>query len=235
LFSAFNRLLVRLGAAVTREREFADNAAHELRTPLAALKTGAQIVARDAKADRKGQVDALVQATDRATSVIDQLLQLNRVDSNIATTSVDLSAITADMCRLLAPAAIARGHDFGADIAPAIHVAGQADALAMLLPNLVDNAVRYTPEGGRIDIRLARSAAGNAELTIDDSGPGIAQDQMAIVFDRFQRLSRDEPGSGLGLAIVRRIIDRHHGSISFDNRTEGGLRITVTLPGEQRL
>ncbi len=158
------------------------------------------------------------------------MLLLNRIDSHVGAETVDLSDITAAVCRLQASAALDRHQEFGADITPGITVSGQADSLTMLLRNLVDNAVRYTPDGGRIDIHLARTAAGDAALIIEDSGPGIAEDQMAAVFNRFQRLSHDQPGSGLGLAIVRRIIDRHNGTITLANRGSGGFSVKVNLP-----
>lgn len=230
LFSAFNRMLARLGATLTREREFADNAAHELRTPLAVLKTRAQIVARDgAEGAAKTHVEQLIRATDRATGVIDQLLQLNRSDGG-GNDLVDLSEITASVCRLHAPSALARHQDFGADIAPDIGVIGQADALAMVVRNLVDNAIRHTPEGCQIDIRLDRCPAGTPRLRICDTGPGIAAEKHAAAFDRFQRLGSDKPGSGLGLAIVGRIVEQHGGSIALSANQPHGLCVTVSLP-----
>ncbi len=232
LFSAFNRLLVRLGATVTREREFADNAAHELRTPLAVLKTRAQIVARDAtEGAAKTHVEQLIRATDRATGVIDQLLQLNRSNSGGGNDRVDLSEITASVCRLHAPAALARRQDFGADIAPDIGVTGQADALAMVVRNLVDNAIRHTPDGCQIDIRLDRCPAGMARLRICDTRPGIPAEKHEAAFDRFQRLGSDKSGSGLGLAILGRIVEQHGGSITLAANQPQGLCVTVSLPG----
>jgi signal transduction histidine kinase len=230
LFSAFNRLLARLGAAVTREREFADNAAHELRTPLAVLKTRAQIVARDAaEGAHKTHVEQLVRATDRATGVIDQLLQLNRSGGG-GGDAVNLSDIATSVCRLHAPAALQRNQDFGADIAPDIWVAGQADALAMVVRNLVDNAIRHTPEGSHIDISLFDTPNGKVGLRVCDTGPGIPADRREAAFDRFQRLGSDKPGSGLGLAIVNRIIAQHDGSISLADNWPQGLCVGISLP-----
>lgn len=232
-FSAFNRLLARLGSAVEREREFSDNAAHELRTPLAVLKTRAQIVARDlgGERERRDQVDQLIQATDRATGVIDHLLLLNRLNSGgIAPAPVDLSELVENVCRGQAMIAFEKQQDFGADIEPGIIVPGHFDALAMLLRNIVDNAIRYSPRGGRIDITLGRTTTGDAELRVADTGPGIPEAQRASIFDRFQRLSRIEPGSGLGLAIVRRIIDQHGGSISLADNVPHGLVVRIVLP-----
>jgi signal transduction histidine kinase len=232
-FNAFNRPLARLGGAISREREFADNAAHELRTPLAVLKTRAQIVARDLGGDpeRRDQVEQLLQATDRATGVIDQLLLLNRMNAgSVAPEPVDLSELVGHVCRNQAIVAIEKHQDFGADVAPGIVVPGHSDALTMLLRNLVDNAICYSPPKAQIDISLCRTAGGDVELCVTDTGPGIPQAQHASVFDRFRRLSHNEPGSGLGLAIVRRIIDQHGGSISLAANMPHGLCVRVILP-----
>ena len=231
LFEAFNRLLDRLGRTLQREREFSQNAAHELRTPLAVLKTRAQIAARDLAGDptRHGQFDQLVAATDRATGVIDQLLILNRLDS-AAATDIDLSRLIADICRDVAPEALARSQDFGAEIAPGVTISGQPDALAMMLRNLVENAIRHTPPHGSITITLASSPGDAVEIHVCDSGPGIPAAEREAVFDRFVRLDTATPGSGLGLAIVRRIVEQHGGRISLSDHLPHGLDVRVVMP-----
>lgn len=232
-FSAFNRLLTRLGDAVEREREFADNAAHELRTPLAVLKTRAQILARSLERDpdRREEVGQLLAATDRATGVIDHLLLLNRLNvGDVAAAPVDLSQLVDHVCRNQAMVSLDKHQDFGADIIPGIVAPGHFDALAILIRNLVDNAIRYTPPEGRIDVRLSLAGAGAAELRVVDTGPGIPVTQHDAVFDRFHRLAHDESGSGLGLAIVRRIVAQHHGRIALADNQPHGLVVTVTLP-----
>ncbi len=231
LFAAFNRLLARLGQALQREREFNDNAAHELRTPLAVLKTRAQIAVQALAGDpvRQGQLNQLVAATDRATGVVDQLLVLNRLDSSEAST-IDLSRLVADVCRQAAPEALARGQDFGAEIAPDVTVSGHPDALAMMLRNLVENAVRHTPHKGQINISLEKLPNGDAEFHVRDDGPGIPAADRHAVFDRFVRLDPTIPGSGLGLTIARRIVDQHGGQISLDTAPPHGLDVTVVLP-----
>jgi two-component system sensor histidine kinase QseC len=231
LFAAFNRLLARLGQALQRERDFTDNAAHELRTPLAVLKTRAQIAVQGLADDpaRQEQFNQLVAATDRATGVVDQLLVLNRLDSGEAS-SIDLSLLVADVCRQAAPEAFARAQDFGADIAPGVMISGHADALAMLLRNLVENAVRHTPNKGRINTSLVQLPNGDAEFRIRDNGPGIPAAYRHTVFDRFVRLDSTIPGSGLGLTIVRRIVDQHGGRITLDTSPPHGLDVKVVLP-----
>lgn len=230
--AAFNRLIERLRLTIDREREFADNAAHELRTPLAALKTRAQIVARELEGDAARQESAiqLVAATDRATAVIDHLLLLNRLANSSATPDrVDFSELVADVARDLAPLALDRNQGIGADIAPGICVAGHRDALRILVRNLIDNAIRYTPAGGAIGVSLSREEPAQCMLRVTDDGPGIPADRLEAVFDRFVRLSHNEPGSGLGLSIARRVVEQHHGTIRLENRPRG-IVVIVALP-----
>jgi signal transduction histidine kinase len=198
LFDAFNRLMSRLGTVIAREREFTDNAAHELRTPLSVLKTRAQIVARDLKDDstRHHHAVQLVEATNRAAAVVDQLLLLNRAGAKLDHPDrVDLSALAETVCRETAGAAIIKAQQFGVDIDPGLNVIGQADMLAMLISNLVQNAIRHSPNGSAIDVSLTEAPAGTARLRICDTGPGIPIEHHEAVFDRFQRLGSDQPGS----------------------------------------
>ncbi len=232
LFEAFNRLLARLGEAIEREREFTDNAAHELRTPLAALKTRAQIIIRDldgGSAHAPGVAD-LIAATDRASAVVDQLILLSRVQQAPPPGEIDLSALAAETARDLAPDALAKGQTIEADIAPHVVVRGHPEALRMMMGNLIANAIRYTPAGGTVSVGLGPAAAGSASFAVSDTGPGIAPDRLSEAGKRFVRLSTSEPGSGLGLSIVRRIADLHGAGVTLENRASGGLCARVAFP-----
>lgn len=233
LFDAFNRLIARMRDAIAREREFVDNAAHELRTPVAAVKARAQLVERTLANDpgRQAVARGLVSATNRVAGVIDQLLDLNRLSSGeMERVAIDMSKLTDVVARVLVSAAIAKDQSFEADIDPGIIVDGQLEALMMVVRNLLDNATRYTPAGGEIGIALRRLSDGSAVLQVSDSGPGVPPERQRAMFDRFVRLAHNEPGSGLGLSLVDRIVERHGGSISVANRTPHGLMVTVTLP-----
>lgn len=232
LFAAISHLLERLKATIEREREFTDNAAHELRTPLTALKTRAQIAERALAGDPERQevMAGLIAAANRASSVIDQLLLMTRLNSaGSQFEPCDLSRLTEDVARDLASAAIEKNQDLSADIAPAIQVRGHAGALAMMIRNLIDNAVRYTPAGGTITITLRTDPQGKAILQVADSGPRIAPAERERVFQRFTRLSTLESGSGLGLAIVEQVVKLHRGSITLSDAPPHGLLCEVRL------
>jgi two-component system sensor histidine kinase QseC len=237
LFAAFNRLLARLRDAIEREREFADNAAHELRTPLAALKTRAQIAARDLASDpdRQHVVKQLVDATDRATGVINHLLLINRMHGSTPNPqTVDLSAVTEKVARELAPNALAKNQRFGVKIEAGIVVPGHIDALAMAIRNGIDNAIRYTPGGSRISVLLSREGDDIAVLRILDNGPGIPAGDLERATERYVRLTHDQPGSGLGLSISLKIIEQHGGTFSIRNRKNHGLVLVMRLPTSRR-
>lgn len=238
LFAAFNRLLTRLREAIEREREFADNAAHELRTPLAALKTRAQIAARDLAGDpdRQHVIRQLVDATDRATGVINQLLLINRMhDGTRNSPQVDLSNVTEEVARELTPAALEKDQRVAARIEAGISVPGHTDALAMAIRNGLDNAIRYTPRGGRITVLLSREGEDTAVLRVVDNGPGIPAADIDRAMQRFVRLAHDQTGSGLGLSIIRQIVEQHGGTFSIRSRKRHGLVLVMRLPASRRI
>jgi len=232
LVSAVNDLMARLGHAIEHEREFADNAAHELRTPLAVLKTRAQIAERALAGQPAlaGELTALVAAIDRATGVIEQLLMLSRLQGSQAFTLVDLSRLTEDVARILAPDAIAKQQQFDIDIAPGVILPGNADSLSIVVRNLIDNAIRHAPALSSITVTLNRDDHGAAVLQVADNGPGIPAEHLARATDRFTRFSPAEQGSGLGLSIVERILHLHGSALKLENRTGGGLLCEVRLP-----
>ncbi|WP_156254909.1 sensor histidine kinase [Sandarakinorhabdus oryzae] len=230
LFKAFNGMLDRLATVVSRERQFADNAAHELRTPLAALKARAQIMARSVGSPSEQQdAEKLVRATDRTIAVIEQLLQINRINAAMPPEPTAISPIVEAICRQHVPAALDRQLEFGADIAPDVWAMVQPDALAMLVRNLLQNALRYTPPGGEVTVVLHKGPDATVELLVQDTGSGIPEAELDRVFERFQRLDKSQSGSGLGLAIAKQIVERMAGQISLSNRPGGGLEARIIL------
>ena len=233
LVTALNGLLGRLSGALEHERQFIADAAHELRTPLTALRLQLQLAerARD-DAERARSHGALREGIARAVRLVEQLLALARQDPDVPAEAREIDLATAAHSAVDGHAASAQAHGLSLGIhAPEpVAVEGDAASLRTLLDNLIDNAIRYTP-AGRVDVRVAREGD-RAILEVEDSGPGIAPGERTRVFDRFYRVEgAAQGGSGLGLAIVRRIADKHGGSVELLDALSGhGLRVRVSLP-----
>jgi two-component system OmpR family sensor kinase len=234
LVETLNDLLVRLDQALVAQRRFIADAAHELRTPLTAVKLQAQIARRaESGAERDTALAALSSGVDRAAHLVEQLLGMARLEPAARQelfAPVALDALAKQVVADFSTLAEAREIDLGVGECQSLTLNGQAESLRMMLGNLVDNAVRYTPDGGRIDVEL-REQEGMARLSVGDTGPGIPASERERVFERFHRLAdADIPGSGLGLAIVKQVVDLHGGQIALGDAPGGGLKVTVTLP-----
>lgn len=238
MVTELNSLLGRMREAFDAQQHFIADAAHELRSPLTALKLQVQALRRadDAPARELAQ-QRLAAGIDRAGHLIEQLLLLARQEARPPEGQVlpelALEPLVRQIVAEQVPAAQERGIDLGLAEADAVAVRGQGDALAQLLRNLVDNAIKYTPEGGRVDVRLV-DEGDFARLTVEDSGPGIPAAERERVFDRFYRSADAQagaPGSGLGLAIVKSVADRHGARLELGrSQALGGLRVDVRLP-----
>lgn len=229
-----NGLLVRLDQALVSQRRFIADAAHELRTPLTAVKLQAQIARRaETEAERDAALANLVNGIDRAAHLVDQLLGMARLEPaarQAVFAPLALDALVKEGVAACSSLAEARDIDLGVGECQPLILSGHAASLRMLLDNLLDNAVRYIPDGGRVDVEL-RERDGMAELTVSDNGPGIPEAERARVLERFQRLAgADIPGSGLGLAIVREVVALHGGGLTLGDATGAGLKVMVTLP-----
>jgi two-component system, OmpR family, sensor kinase len=241
LVTALNDLLARLAAALERERAFMADAAHELRTPLTALRLQTGVLAHAVgETERAAAMSTLSAGVERAIRLVEQLLALARQEprADSARLPVRLDDLAREIVAELVPLADAGRIDLGVAAAQPVTVSGDADELRTLLRNLVDNAVRYTPAGGRVDVtveaRPAEGAAGGgaARLSVIDNGPGIPPEERTRVFDRFYRRPGSGPtGSGLGLAIVKAIASAHGATLELGEGSAGkGLSIVVTFP-----
>ncbi len=234
LVAELNRLLARLQQAFAAQREFVADAAHELRSPLTALRLQLQLL--DRAPDEPAKVEAGVRlraAVERAIHLVEQMLVLARSEPRElmgALTPLDLSAIAAEATGDSAALALSRQTELAVEAAPHTLIQGDREALRTLVRNLVDNAIRYTPPGGSVLVRTAKTAAG-ARLEVTDSGPGIPAAERVRVFDRFyRRAGGTEGGSGLGLAIVKSIAERHGAHVELTEPAGGGLCAAVTFP-----
>ena len=238
LVGALNDLLGRLGAALERERGFMADAAHELRTPLTALHLQMGTLARAAnETERADAMEKLSAGVQRAIRLVEQLLSLARQEprAEVMRKRLRLDDLAREVVAEMVPLADARQIDLGISASQPAFVVGDPDSLRTLIRNLVDNAVRYTPIGGTVDVSVHESGTPNntgAVLRVVDTGPGIAPDERLRVFDRFYRPpGTAPPGSGLGMAIVKAIADLHSATITLDNGPDGhGLAVTVAFP-----
>jgi two-component system sensor histidine kinase QseC len=234
LVRALDALFARVAKLIENERRFTADAAHELRTPLAALKTHAQ-VAYDAAddAERRRALENVLLGCDRGARLVEQLLTLARLEATQLRTSAercDLRSLARQAIAELAPAALTKQVELELDAEGPVEMQGHPSLLAILLRNLIDNAIRYSTAGGRVNVRTADLPSAKL-ITVTDEGPGIAPEARAKVGQRFYRvLGTDASGSGLGLSIARRIAEIHGGRISLaDNPAGRGLRVSVEL------
>ena len=236
LVDALNDLLVRLGSALDRERAFMADAAHELRTPLAALHLQIGTLARAAnEAERNEAMEQLSAGMQRAIRLVEQMLSLARQEPRAERprVQVPLADVVRDVVAELVPLADAKQIDLGIPSSQAEMVLGDPDALRTLTRNLVDNAVRYTPAGGRVDVSVGSvGTPARAVLKVVDNGPGIPPEERVRVLDRFyRRPGTSPPGSGLGMAIVKAIADGHAATLELAAGADGsGLSVSVTFP-----
>jgi len=234
LVRELNRLLTRVDAAFAAQRAFIADAAHELRSPLTAVRLQLQLLDRapDAAA-RELAREQLGAAIERAIHLIEQLLTLARNEPQDTRgrqlAAVALRDVAAQALTDTHPFALARRIELALEADEGASVRADAEALRILVRNLVDNAVRYTPEGGRVLVHIARQGEA-VVLEVQDSGPGIPVEERARAFDRFhRRASLPEGGCGLGLAIVQAIAERHGARVSLDDAPLGGLRVCVVF------
>jgi signal transduction histidine kinase len=234
LVDELNRLLARLQVSFTAQRAFISDAAHELRSPLTALRLQAQLL--DRAPDEAARLEARAQlgaAIERATHLVEQLLTLARSEPQqtaVKFESVALADVAAEAITECHAMALDRNIELSLDAEPGLKVRGDPQALRAMLRNIIDNAVRYTPRGGSVAVRtLAKSE--QALIEIVDTGPGIAPEERDRIFDRFyRRPGTAAPGTGLGLAIVKAIAERHRAQILLEDAAGGGLRVSVEFP-----
>lgn len=234
LVATLNDLLVHLDQALIAQRRFIADAAHELRSPLTAVKLQAQLASRAANdADREAALVQLAGGVERTAHLIDQLLHtasLEPATRQNAFEPVALDLLIKQVVANYSTQAEARQIDLGVGTCEALSVPGQSESLRMLFSNLIDNAVRYTPAGGRIDVELT-SDSGTARIRVSDTGPGVPEAERERVFERFYRVPGTEvSGSGLGLSIAKQVALLHRGKIELEPTTGKGLTVQVRLP-----
>ncbi|NUU01497.1 sensor histidine kinase [Herbaspirillum robiniae] len=232
MVDCINDLLGRVRESAERERAFIADAAHELRTPLAAMRINVEAL-QSHVTDRQQRelLGGILNSGDRATRLVRQLLLLMRSETRTANPRrpVALTALVQERLAVLSPLAARCSVELELDARGEIRIDGMREGLVSLVDNLVENAIKYSPAQGRVEVALHASAQAIV-LRVSDAGPGIAPELRERVFDRFFRdPDQTQSGSGLGLAIVQTVARQHGGSVALDTSAEGGLMVTVTL------
>jgi len=227
LLTELNSLFARIGEMLLRERRFTSDAAHELRSPLAALKVQAEVaqLAHDDEAARRHALGNLDLGIDRATRLVDQLLTLSKLDSEegLATELLDLRQLLQQVVAEHFPQAQAAGMEIELEAPSPVIRSGNALLLSLLVRNLLENALRYGRAGGKIVLSLHDKA-----LTVLDDGPGVDEEALQRLGQRFYRPpGQEKSGSGLGLSIVNRIARLHGMQMHYGNRNHGGFEVKL--------
>jgi heavy metal sensor kinase len=236
LAAVLNDMLARLERSFAAVRHFSADAAHELRTPLTILKGEIEVALRSDLGEQEYQrvLTSCLEEVDRLSALVEDLLFLARSDSgniSLAQTPINLAEILAEVVPALRALAETAGVTFTVTTSPAVWVRGNSPMLFRLIFNLGENAIKYTPSRGTVEVVLSQDDS-VAKLTVRDTGPGIAPEEQARIFDRFYRgdPARGRGGTGLGLALARSIVLIHNGHITVESALGQGSCFHVTLP-----
>ncbi|MEJ8323754.1 ATP-binding protein [Kosakonia sacchari] len=236
MVDAVNGFLARVRESTERERVFIADAAHELRTPLAAMRINVEALQSYVSSDSQKELLAgIVRSNSRAARLVNQLLLMMHSEARIDTVMepVPLTTLIQERMAGLAPLAAERRIELEFYAEDEIWITGVRERLMSLIDNLIENAVKYSPEGGRVEVAL-RSLEKSTQLRVSDAGPGIPVELRERVFDRFFRdPNQMQSGSGLGLAIVKAVAQQHNSNVSLTTSAEGGLMVTVDFPNHK--
>jgi len=244
LAAGLNEMLDRLERSMAGHRHAGDAIAHDLRSPLTRLRARLEVAYLDVEAGRGDPTQALQQAledTDGVLKTFQVVLAIARLQAAGAApdpTSFDLAELAADVAELYAPLCEEKGLEFDSELTRGLTVSANRDFVAQALANILDNAVKYTPAGGAVMLRVRRRTSGDAEASVTDTGPGVPEPDRARVAERFVRLenSRNAPGAGLGLSLVAAVAEAHAGALELDEgpgkvgELGPGLRVALVLP-----
>lgn len=243
LGQGLNTMLDRLEASMASIRHAGDAIAHDLRSPLTRMRAKLEVALIDAEAGKVSGVDALSVALDEADLLLktfNTVLAIARLQAGGAPDPkvFDAAELATDMAELYEPSGEDKGLEFSAEIEKGLIIEGNQPFLAQALANIIDNAIKYTPEGGAVKFRARRRSSGEIEFSVTDTGPGVPDEDRDRVLQRFVRLdnSRTEPGSGLGLSLVTAVAEAHGGRVQLDEGPGAyggqgpGLRVALVLP-----
>ena len=236
----FNQMLDRIQILLTEIKEMSDNIAHDLRSPVARIRGAAEITLTSGKSlgDYEGMAASTIEECDRLLDMINTMLMISKTESGvfaIASEEVDLSAVVRQACELFGPAAEDKRVTLHCDTPDGVRLTGDIPMIQRMLSNLLDNAIKYTPSGGTVDVSVSEQGE-RVILTVRDTGIGISDQDLPRIFERFYRCdqSRSEEGIGLGLSLARAIARAHGGDITASSAPNHGSTFTTTLRGRTR-
>jgi heavy metal sensor kinase len=238
LSTALNGMLSRLEDAYQQAKRFSADASHELRTPLSIMRGELEVLAqnRELSTELRDTVGSTLEEVERLSKIVENLLALARLDageSKAEWAAVDLSELACSTCEQISLLAEDKGVHVNTIANKPVHVFGDRARLKQVVVNLLDNAIKFTPRGGKVDL-LTRVEGGNAILEVIDTGIGIPEESLLRIFDRFYRVdrgrSRDLGGAGIGLSIVKSIVQSHNGRVEARSNQPNGVRLVVQLP-----
>ena len=237
LATTFNQMLDRIQTLLTEIKEMTDNIAHDLRSPIARIRGMAEVTLTTSKSlgEYENMAASTIEDCDRLLDMINTMLLISKTEAGVEKTSreeVDITALIRKACELFQPIAEDKNVGLGYHTAEKTLLLGDNRMLQRMLSNILDNAVKYTPPGGKVEVSLTESKNGNAIISVSDTGIGISETDLLHIFERFYRCdrSRSEPGTGLGLSLARAIARAHGGDVTVTSTVNQGSVFTITLP-----
>ncbi len=233
----FNQMLDRIQTLLKEMKEMSDNIAHDLKSPITRIRGAAEVTLTTGRSvdEFEGMAASTIEECDRLLDMINTMLLISRTEAGVdrpPMREIDVSGVVREACELFEPGAEDKGIILSCRAQDNIGMNGDIRMLQRMLSNLLDNAIKYTPSGGRVDVDLSESSAGRAAISVKDTGMGISPEDLPHIFERFYRSdqSRTKSGMGLGLSLARAIARAHNGDITVISSPGQGSTFTVTIP-----
>ena len=237
LATTFNRMVDRIQTLLTEIKEMSDNIAHDLKSPVTRIRGTAEVTLTTGTSveDYENMAASTIEDCDRLLDMINTMLLISKTEAGVekpASGKVEVSALIRQACELFSPIAEDKDVSLNYEATEKTFVSGDARMFQRMLSNILDNAVKYTPPGGRVEVSLTEAKNHNITISVTDTGVGISEADLPRIFERFYRCdqSRSLPGTGLGLSLARAIARAHGGDITVTSTVNEGSNFTITLP-----